>query len=78
MILLPCTLAHMSYIPIGAIRPFFTRPFFTLADPIAPIFTVITEVWLRVNRAVVTNYLTVIIKAMLIEAVLIVGFLSMK
>ena len=36
--------------------------FFTLTDTIAPIFTVITEVWRRANRAVVTNNSTVITK----------------
>ena len=40
----------------------------------APIFTVITEVWPRANRAVVTNNSTVRIKVVLIEVVLIKGF----
>ena len=31
------------------------RTFFTLADTIAPIFTVLTKVWPRANRATVTN-----------------------
>ena len=38
------------------------RTFFTLADTITPIFTMITEVWPRANRAMVTNNFTVIIK----------------
>ena len=38
------------------------RTFFTLADTITPIFTVVTEVWPRANRAMVTNNFTVIIK----------------
>ena len=51
------------------------RTFFTLADTIAPIFMVITQVRPRANQAVVTNNSTVIIKVMLIKAVLIEGFL---
>ena len=39
----------------------------------APIFTIITEVWHRANRAVVTNNSTVIIEVMLIE-----GFLQFE
>ena len=31
------------------------RTFFTLADTITPIFTMLTEVWPRANRAMVTN-----------------------
>ena len=31
------------------------RTFFTLVDTIAPIFTVLTDVWPRANRAMVTN-----------------------
>ena len=44
--------------------------FFTLTDKIAQIFTVITKVWPSANWAVVTNNLTVIIKAMLIEGLI--------
>ena len=51
------------------------RTFFTFADTITPIFTVITEVWPRANRAVVTNNSSVIIEVLLIKAVLIEGFL---
>ena len=51
------------------------RMFFTLADTIlcqsrVPIFTAITEVWPRANRALVTNNLTVIIEVVLIEGFL--------
>ena len=51
----------------------------TLSDTIlyplrAPIFTMITKVWARANRAVVTNNLTVIIEVMLIKVVLTDGF----
>ena len=49
--------------------------FFTLTDMIVPIFTVITEVWPRANRVVVTNNSTAIIEVMLIGAMLIDGFL---
>ena len=52
------------------------RKFFALADTIlyplrAIIFTVMTEVWPRANRAIFTNNLTVIIEVVLIKAVLI-------
>ena len=70
---LQCTLAHTSSIPMGAINFYMQEHFFTLTDTIPPIFTVITEVWPYANRAVVTNNLTVIIKAMLIQ-----GFLYMN
>ena len=49
--------------------------FFTLADMITQIFTMITEVWPRANRAIVTNNSTMIIEVMLIEALLIQRFL---
>ena len=42
-----CAFAHVSSIPMGAIN------FFTLADMIAPIVTVLTEVWPPANRAMV-------------------------
>ena len=51
------------------------RTFFTLADTISPIYTMITKVWPRVNRGLVKNNLTVIIVVVLIKAVLIEGFL---
>ena len=67
MILLLCTLAHMSSI--------HARTFFTLADTMlyplwVPIFTVITEVWPHANQAVFKNNLTVIIEVVLIESFL--------
>ena len=40
---------------MGAINFLHARTFFTLADMIAPIFTVQTKVWPRANRAMVTN-----------------------
>ena len=43
------------------------RTFFTLTDMITPFFTLITEVWLRANRADVTNNLTMIIEVVVIE-----------
>ena len=68
--LLICLLSH------GCNKFLHARLFFTLADMITPIFTVITKVWPRANRAVVTNNnSTVIIKVVIIEAVLIEGFL---
>ena len=51
------------------------RTFFTLTDRITPIFTMITEVWPSANRALVTNNLIVLIEFVLIEAMLIEGFL---
>ena len=63
----PCTVAHTSTIPMGAIH---ARTLFTLADTITPMFTVITEVWPRANRAVATNNSPVIIKVVLIEGLL--------
>ena len=59
----------------GCNKFLLARTFFTLTDMIAPIFTLITEVCPRANRAVVTNNSAVIIEVMLIEAVLIDGFL---
>ena len=55
--------------PVGAMY-LHARMFCTLSDTIlyplrAPIFTMITEVWPRANRAVVTNNLTVIIEVVL-------------
>ena len=43
--------------------------------PAERIFTVITEVWPRANRAVVTNNSIVIIEVVLIDVMLIEGFL---
>ena len=41
---------------LGAINSYKqARTFFTLADTIAPTFTVLTKVWPRANRAMVTN-----------------------
>ena len=62
------------FIPMGVMY-LHARTFCTYSDTIlyplrAPMFTVITEVWPRANRAVVRNNLTVII-----EVVLIKGFL---
>ena len=67
MILLPCTLADMSSIPLGAINFYIQEHFlhsllirshqFLL---IAPILTVLTKVWPRPNQAMVTNNLTVL------------------
>ena len=67
-----CTPTHTSSIPMSAM---YARTFFTLADTIlcslrAAIFTVITKVWPHANRTVVTNNLTVIMKAILIEVFL--------
>ena len=55
MILLPCTLARTSSIPMDAINFYMRQHFFTLADTIAPIFTVLTEAWPHAYRAMVTN-----------------------
>ena len=44
----------------------------------APNFTLITEVWPHANQAVVTNNLTVIIEVVLIDVVLIEGYLYTK
>ena len=59
------------------------RTFCTLSDMIlyslwAPIFFMITEGWPRANRAMVTNNLTLIIEVVLIDVVLIEGFLYSK
>ena len=72
MILLPCTFTHMFSIPMGAMYLNMQERFFTLTDTILYslwilIFTVITEVWPRANRAAVTNNSTVIIEVVLIE-----------
>ena len=66
----------MSSIHMGAINFYMQEHFFTLADTIAPIFSVITKVWPRANRAVVTNNLIVIIKAVLIEGFLYYDIMS--
>ena len=58
--LLPCTLAHRSSIPMGAINFYMQERFFTLADTITPIFTLQTKVWPRANRAMVTSNQTVL------------------
>ena len=67
MILLPCTLAHMSSIPMGARNFYMKEHFLHLLPlrshqflPIAPILTVLTKVGPRANRAMVTNNLTVL------------------
>ena len=69
-----CTPPHITSIPVGVMY-LHAGTFCTLSDTIlyplrAPIFTVITEVWVRANRAVVTNNLTVIIEVELIECFL--------
>ena len=69
-----CTLSYVFY-SHGCNKFLHERIFFTLADTITPIFTVITKVWPCANRAVVTNNLIVIIEVMLIKALLIEGFL---
>ena len=66
-----CTLAHTTSIPVSAMY-LPARTFCTLSDTIlyplqATIFTVITEVSPRANRAVVTNNLSMIIEVMLID-----------
>ena len=68
-----------TYIPMSAMY-LHARTFCTLSDMIlcslrASIFTVITEVYLRANRAVVTNNLTVIIEVVLIKVMLLEGFM---
>ena len=78
MILLPWTLAHTSSIPMGAINFHMQEHFFTLADTTTPIFTVLTKFLPHANWAVVTHNLTVIIKVLLIEAMLIEGFCIVK
>ena len=72
-------LAHMTSITVGAMY-LHAKMFCTLSDTIlyplqVPNFTVIIEVWPRVNRALVTNNSTMMIEVMLIEAVLIEEFL---
>ena len=67
------TCSHVFY-SHGYNKFLHERTFFTLVT-IAPIFTMITEVWPRANRAVVTNNSTVISEVVLIKAVLIEGFL---
>ena len=63
-----CTPVDTTSIPMGAMY---------LLIPIASTnFTVITEVWPLADRAVVTNNSTVILEVVLIEAVLIEGFLK--
>ena len=54
MILLPCTLAHTSSIPMGAIN-FTCKNIFFTRWMITAIFTVLTEVWPRANRAITTQ-----------------------
>ena len=51
-----------SYIfyPHGCNKFLHARTFFTLADTIAPIFTVLTQVWPRANWAMVTNNVTML------------------
>ena len=71
------TLAHMTSIPVGVMH-LHARTFCTLSDTIlyplrVPIFTVITEVWPRANRAVVTNNLTMIIEVVLIKSFLCIS-----
>ena len=73
------TLAHTTSIPVGVMY-LHARMFCTLSDTIlyplrAPIFILITEDWPRANRAMVTNNSTLIIGVVLIEVVLIEGFL---
>ena len=78
MILLPCTLTQTSSIHMGAINLYLQEHFLhslIRPDLITPIFTVITKVWPRANQAVVTNNSTMIIEVVLIEAMLIDGFL---
>ena len=60
MILLPCTLLPHVFYSHGCNKFIHARTFFTLADAIAPTFTLITKVWPCANRAMVTNNLTVI------------------
>ena len=67
MILLPCTLADTSSIPMGAINFYMQEHFLHLLLIeshqfllIAPILTVLTEVWPHANRAMVTNNSTVL------------------
>ena len=64
-----CTLAHVFY-SHGCNKFLHARIFSTLAGTIATIFSLISEVWPLANWAVVTNNLTVIIKAVLIEGFL--------
>ena len=45
---------------MGAINFYMQEQFFTFADTIAPIFIVLTKVWPRANRAMVTNNYTVL------------------
>ena len=44
-----------SSISMGAISFYMQEHFFTLADTITPIFTVLTKVWPCANRTMVTN-----------------------
>ena len=64
-----CTRSYILY-SHGCNKFLYARTFFTLADTIALIFTVIMEVWPRANRAVVTNNSPVIIEVVLIEGFL--------
>ena len=75
-----CTLAHTTSIPVCAMY-LYAGTFCTLSDTIlyplrAPIFTVTTEVWPRAYLAVITNNYNVRIEVVLIEVVLIEGFLT--
>ena len=49
-----CTRSYVFY-SHGCNKFLHARTFFTLADTNAPIFTVLTKVWPRTNRAMVTN-----------------------
>ena len=73
MILLPCTLTLTSSIPMGAMYLYMQERFL---HSLIRSCTLWGHQFLLIgaNRAVVTNNLTVIIEVMLIEAVLIVGF----
>ena len=51
---------YTSSIPMGAISFYMQEHFFTLADTITPIFTMITEVWPCANQAMFTNNYTVL------------------
>ena len=64
MILLLCTLTDTSSIPMGAINFYMKEHFLPSllirSHTIAPILTMLTEVWPRANRAMVTNNSTVL------------------
>ena len=74
------TLAHTSSVPIGAMYLYMQERFLHSLIPLlfplqAPTFTMKSKVWPCANRAMVRKNLTMIIEVVIIEVMLIEGFL---